>query len=348
MKKLLSLVLVLALVVAFSGIGVAETAYSGIEGEIFWIGKMYDAEVWQAITDGAKLAGDELGVKWNATYPEGGEVDVAGQIALVENAINAKAAAIVLAPNDSNALIDACERANEAGIPIIMYDNALADPSLQVAFVSYDFYEQGAIAARSLGEQLGEAGGTVAVINATAGNEAHMNRENGFVDTIKNEYPQIEIVGDVQYCDNDSTVAMNMTYDLATAYPDLTAIYAVNAMCLEGVAPAIEALGKDINVVGCDTSDAIIQYVKNGIVTFTSTCFAAAIGYLSMVVSAKVLVGEELTDIEWNGQTFTLDTETMTYDTGLVSVDASVVADETQAYKYSPLKWFDVYEGYQW
>lgn len=346
MKKLL--ILVLVFVLCASSVGFAETAYSNLEGEIFWIGKMYDAENWIAITDGAKLAGEELGVKFNCTYPEGGEVDVAGQIGLVENAINAGAAAIVMAPNDSNALVDVAQRVYDAGIPLIMYDTALADPTYQKAFVSYDFYKQGAIAAESLGEQLGEAGGTVAIINATAGNEAHMNRENGFIDTLKEKYPQVEIVGDVLYCDNDSTVAMNMTYDLSTLYPDLSAIYAANSMCLEGVCPAVAALGKPINVVGCDTSDAIIQYVKEGVVSFTSTCFAAGIGYLSMVVAAQVMAGEELTDIEWDGQTFLLDKDTMTYDTGLVSVDAEVVADESQAYKYAPLKWFDVYQGMQW
>ncbi|MEG1515606.1 MAG: sugar ABC transporter substrate-binding protein [Clostridia bacterium] len=348
MKKLVTLILALVLAFSFSAVGFAETAYSNIEGEIYWIGKMYEGDGWIGITDGAKLAAKEMGVKANFTYPEGGEMDVSGQIDLVENAINAKAAAICLAPNDSNALIDVAQKVKDAGIPLIMYDTALADPTYQSAFISYDFYKQGVMAAQALGNKLGATGGTVAVINATAGNEAHMNRENGFIDTIKAEYPQISIVGETQYCNNDSVTAMNMTYDLATAHPDLTAIYAANSMCVEGVAPAVEALNSDIIVVACDTSDAIVQYVKDGIILFTSSCFAPAIGYLSVVAAVKLLAGEELTDIEWNGQTFALNKETMTYDSGVYGIDASVVADESMTYIFRPLTWFDTYKGYEW
>lgn len=346
MKKLLSLVLILVL--ALSASCFAETAYSNLEGEIYWIGKMYEGDGWISITDGAKLAAEEMGVKANFTYPEGGEVDVAGQINLVENAINAGAGAICLAPNDSNALVDVCAKVVEAGIPLIMYDTALADPSYQSAFVSYDFYKQGVLAADALAAHLGEEGGTAAVINATAGNEAHMNRENGFLDTIAAKYPQIEIVGETQYCDNDTVLAMNMATDLITAYPDLDGIYAANSMCIEGVAPALQALDTDCIAVACDTSEAIIQYVKDGTVISTSCGFCPALGYLSVVAAVKVMAGEELTDIEWDGQTFALDKETMTYDSGVYFVDAAVANDPAKEYIFNPLSWFDIYAGTQW
>ncbi len=348
MKKLVSMILIL--VMALMSIpALAETeAYGGIEGTIYWIGKMYEGDGWMAITDGAKLAAEEMGLDVSFTYPEGGELDVAGQINLVENAINNGAAAICVAPNDSNALVSVCQQVVDAGIPLIMYDTALADPSLQTCFISYDFYKQGVMAADALNEHFDGAEIKVAVINATAGNEAHMNREHGFTDTIAEKYPNITLVGEVLYCDNDSVTAMNQATDLMSANPDLDAIYACNSMAVEGVAPAVLAQGNTVAVVSCDTSDAIVQAIKDGTIVFTSTCAASAIGYLSIVAAAKVLAGEELTDIEWNGQTFPLDTETMTYDSGVYGIDADVVNDESMTYLFRPLTWFDTYEGWEW
>lgn len=347
MKKLVSLVLVLVLALCVSLPSLAE-AYGGVEGTIYWIGKMYEGDGWMAITDGAKLAAEEMNLDVNFTYPEGGELDLAGQIALVENAINAGAAAIVVAPNDSDALVPVCEQAVAAGIPLFVYDTALADDTLQTAFVSYSFYTQGVYAAEALKEKFGDEEVNVAVINATAGNQAHMDRENGFLDTIAT-YENFHLLGDVLYCDNDSVTAMNQAIDLASTYPEMNALYAANSMAIEGAAPGIASLeDRDITVVSCDTSDAIVQYIKDGTITFTSSCAASAIGYLSIVVTAKYLAGEELGDVEWNGRTFTMDMDTMTIDSGVYGIDAEVVSDPSTEWIYRPMSWFDSYEGWNW
>ena len=347
MKKLVSLVLVLVLSLCVALPSLAE-AYGGIEGTIYWIGKMYEGDGWMAITDGAKLAAKEMNLDVNFTYPEGGELDLAGQIALVENAINAGAAAIVLAPNDSDALVPVCEQAVEANIPLFVYDTALSDSSLQKAFVSYSFYTQGVYAAEALKEKFGDEECNVAVINATAGNQAHMDRENGFLDTIAT-YENFHLLGDVLYCNNDSIVAMNQAIDLASTYPELNAIYAANSMCIEGVAPGVASLtDRDITVVACDTSDAIVQAIKDGTLLYTSACNASSIGYLSIVVAAKYLAGEELGDIEWNNRVFEMDPDTMTIDSGVTGIDAEVVADPSKEWVYRPLSWFDSYEGWNW
>lgn len=169
MKKLVSalLVLVLALCVVLPSLAEETQAYGGITGEIHWIGKMYEGDGWMAITDGARLAAEEMGLNVVFTYPEGGETDLAGQINLVENAINSGAAAVVVAPNDSNALVSVCQQVVDAGIPLVVYDTALTDTSLQKCFISYDFYQQGVMAADALNEYFDGADINVAVINAT-------------------------------------------------------------------------------------------------------------------------------------------------------------------------------------
>lgn len=348
MKKLMALAL--ALMMMLGTVAFADSSYSDIDGTIYWIGKMYEGQGWTTITDAAKLAAKDLGIDVVVTYPEKGEIDVQGQINLVENAINAGAAAICLSPNDSSALVTAAQAVHEAGIPLIVFDTALTDTSYQEVFVSYDFYQQGCNVANALGERLGEEGGTVAIISGVAGSLATEGRENGFIDTIKANYPQIEIIGDPMYCNNDSVDAMNKVMDLMTANPDLTAIYSSNSKADEGVGPAIEALGlgDQVTVVACDTSEAIVQFVRDGIIDYTCTAFTAPVGYLSVLLAAKILKGEELGDIEWYGQTFKLDKETMTYNSALVGIDKDVVADESLSYIYYPLSLFDTYEGWDW
>ena len=237
MKKVLGLFLVLTMLLSMTCF--ADSSYSDIEGTIYWIGKMYEGQGWTTITDSAKLAAADLGIDVVVTYPESGEIGVDEQIDLVENAINSNAAAICLSPNNSTALVTVCQKVKEAGIPLIVFDTALTDTSYQEAFVSYDFYDQGRHAANALGEALGEAGGTVAIISGVPGTLATDGRENGFLDTLAEKYPQIEVIGEPMYCNNNSVDAMNKTMDLLTAHPDLTAIYSSNSKADEGVGPAI-------------------------------------------------------------------------------------------------------------
>ena len=68
----------------------------------------------------------------------------------ITEAVEAGVDGIILAPVESAALLDACQLAQEAGIPIFSYDRLLMDTEAVTYYVSLDYYAMGA----EIGEQI--------------------------------------------------------------------------------------------------------------------------------------------------------------------------------------------------
>jgi ABC-type sugar transport system substrate-binding protein len=112
-------------------------------------------EFWKSVHAGAARAGKEAGnveILWKGPLQEN---DTEGQINVVQEFITKKVDGIVLAPLDSQALIQPVKDAKQQGIPIVIFDSALGDESIIVSFVATDNYRGGALAARRLAEVLG-------------------------------------------------------------------------------------------------------------------------------------------------------------------------------------------------
>lgn len=342
-KKLVSLALAATMAAACGITAAAETAYSDIDGTIYWIGKMYEGDGWITMNKAAALAGEELGVEVITQTPEGGETDVPGEIALVENALDAGAAGIVLGVSDADAMIDICQRVKEADIPLVLVDSGLNSDDYDV-FVAFDNYKCGVLLAEKIAEDLGGEG-QVGIISAAVGSSTIAEREQGFLDTIAN-YENIEVVGEILYCDNDSARAMNQTYDMMTAYPDIKAFFTTNSIAMEGIAAALTELDNGVKVYGSDSSDAIVEFLEAGIVGGFTVASSVKMGYLSTVICAKLIKGEDVSEIEWNNETFTIDGKD--FDTGSVLVDLENYQDPSIAFNVHPYDFFDTYEGWQW
>ena len=105
-----------------------------------------------------------------------------------------------------------------------------------LCFVGQDLYQGGVSSAHKLAELIGGEG-KVAVITGFFALYGHEQRRLGFEDTIKAEYPNIEIVGSVENLDQ-ADIAFNQANDFLTANPDLAAIHVTAG----GPTGAIEAL----------------------------------------------------------------------------------------------------------
>ena len=98
----------------------AEGDTSGGDGdyEITVICMALNSDYWHMVEAGAKLAGKDLGVKVNVIGPNA-ESDSATQINMVEDAINNKVDAIVLAANEPTSLVSAAQTVKNAGTPLV-------------------------------------------------------------------------------------------------------------------------------------------------------------------------------------------------------------------------------------
>lgn len=269
--------------------------------KIVVIAKSNNSEFWQTVNSGAEDAAKEEGV--NVTFqarPE--ETDIAGQVSIVEDAINQKVDAIVLAPSDVDALVSVVEKADNAGIPVITIDSKL-NSDIPKSHVATNNEVAAAIAAENLAKAIGEKG-KVAIVSFVAGASTAVAREQGFLDKIK-EYPGIEIINTF-YSDADRNKAMTITQDILTSTPDIKGIFGTNEPSAVGVSLAVEQAGvKDkVTVVGFDSAEDVIYAIQNGSMEGTVVQNPYNMGYQGVKQAVKVIKGEDVEKLIDTGVTY--------------------------------------------
>lgn len=299
MKKLFSILSALFLVsTLFVGISLAsdKNIYIAV------ISKGFQHEFWQTVKLGSDTAAKELGIRSTFEGPAN-ESMIAEQINMVENAITKGATAILLAALDTEALIPVVEKAKSKGIPVVMFDSNI-NSNIPLSFVATDNKAAGGVAAEKLGMQLGGIG-LVGVVAHNAGTSTAQQRRDGFIEKMKMMYPNVKILEPV-YSDGDHQKAMDKSTDMMQSNPGLKAIYATNEGSAIGVATAVEAKGKtgQIKVVGFDSSEAEIGFLKDGVVQGFVVQNPFNMGYLGVKALYDVLKGKQINSRIDTGATY--------------------------------------------
>lgn len=309
MKKRLCLLLVLALTLSLlvgcggnkdeepaepaeSTENTEETTENNDDIYVAVISKGFQHEFWQTVKMGCDKAAEELGIKVTFEGPEA-ETMIAEQVDMVQNAISKNATAILLAPLDEEALVPVVEEAKAKGIPVLTFDSSLKS-DIPLSFVATDNKQVGAIAAENMAELIGGKG-KVGIIAHNEGTSTAIDRRDGFIEKMEADYPDIEIVG-VRYSDGDHQKALNETTDMLTATPDLAGIYATNEGAVVGTATAVEENNKagELVLIGVDSSEAEINFLKDGVITGFVVQNPFNMGYLGVKASVDAINGEEV------------------------------------------------------
>ena len=234
-------------------------AVLGLENNPFWI----------PVKAGAEKAGEELAalgssVEWIVPGDQHTS-EVFGQA--MEAAIVKGYDGIATVAGDAG-MVPFINKAVAAGIPVATFNSETAEPNDRSFFVGADLYKQGEAAGKAMGESLGGKG-KVAIITGLFAVEAHELRRKGFEDTLKANYPGVEILKAVENQDK-ADIAFAQANDFMTANPDLAGIY-VTAGGPFGAAKAVEEAGKggQIKMVSFDFVDETMEFVKKGVITGT-------------------------------------------------------------------------------
>ncbi|MHC4075949.1 MAG: ABC transporter substrate-binding protein [Planctomycetota bacterium] len=293
MKKSLPIIVALVVIaVVFIVIGIANKGKDSEKRRIAVIPKGTTHIFWQSVRAGAERAGKETGVEifWNGPDRES---DREKQIQIIEDFIVRKVSGIVLAPLDSKALVPSVERLYEKNIPCVIADSAI-DTDKYVSFVATDNYKGGVIAAQRMGKIL-SARGRIIVVKYVPGSASTTNRENGFIDTIKKDFPEIEIV-DAKYGMDTVETALQATEDLLTKNTDIDGLFACNASTAVGALRALESqqLAGKIKMVGFDTEKLLIDGLKSGIIDSLIAQNPFKMGYEGVKAVIAKLDGKEV------------------------------------------------------
>ena len=294
MKKALPIIIVLVVIaIVFIGIGIVRNkGKQTSQRRIAVIPKATTHIFWQSVRSGAEKAGEDIGVKifWNGPKRE---TDREEQIQIIEDFIVQKVSGIVLAPLDSKALVPKVEELFEKNIPCVIIDSGI-DTDKYVCFAATDNYVGGIIASRRMGKIL-NGKGKIVVVKYVPGSASTTNRENGFIDTIKKEFPEIEIV-DAQYGKDTVETALQVTEDMLTKNAELDGLFACNASTSVGALQGLRSQGRagKIKMIGFDTEKALIDGLKEGIIDSLVAQNPYKMGYEGVKAVIDKLDGKEV------------------------------------------------------
>jgi fructose transport system substrate-binding protein len=243
-----------------------------------------------AMQDGAKAAAEANGVNLTlAAGKEDGDEDT--QIQAIEAAISKGDAGILITPNGP-AVLDAIEKARDAGLFVIALDT-VPDPAdaVDITFAT-DNYLAGQYIGQWTAATLGDGDAVIGLIDLFDDKAVTVdyNRDQGFLDGLGIDLADDQVNGDEeptgtlrgggsytivgneasQGAEDGGRTAME---NLLAKNPDINVVYTINEPAAYGAFQALEAAGKsgdDVIIVSVDGGCAGVGQVADGIIDATS------------------------------------------------------------------------------
>jgi ribose transport system substrate-binding protein len=250
-------------------------------------------EFWKAVHAGAVKAGNELGVEiiWQGPAREDDRDD---QIKVVEQFITKRVDGIVIAPLDDTALVRPLKEASEAGIPVVVIDSSVNwDGS--ITFAATDNFEGGVRAAREMGRQLGGKG-RVVVMRYVEGSASTTKREQGFLDTIRSDFPDVEMLSDNSYGGATLEGCVSTAENLLDRFPEIDGVFAPCEPVTVAFMRTLDQAGRKAStvIVGFDASESLVNGLRNGKVDALVVQSPFAMGEQGVALLVDSIEGREV------------------------------------------------------
>lgn len=255
------------------------------------ISKGFQHQFWQAVKAGADKAATEFGVEVTFEGPDT-EAQVDKQMDMLAAALAKKPAAIGFAALDSQAATPLLKQAKDAGIPIIAFDSGV-DSDIPATTVTTNNLAAAALAADKMAELIGGSGKVALVVHDQT-SRTGIDRRDGFVNRVKEAYPNIEIV-DIQYGAGDQLQSTEITKAILTAHSDIKGIFGANEGSAIGVLNAVKETGKTgVIVIGYDSGKLQKDAIRAGEMAGAITQNPVGIGYETVKAAIAAVKGEKL------------------------------------------------------
>ena len=289
--------LLLAFLLAATGASLAAAAETY---KIAVIPKGTTHEFWKSINAGALKAQQELkgqGVNvqiiWKGPLKED---DREQQIQVVENFVAQRVSGIVLAPLDRKGLVAPVETAVRAKIPVIIIDSGL-ESKLPASSVSTDNREGGRIAARNLGKFLGGKGNVI-MLRYAVGSASTEQREEGFLEVMKKDFPAIKLISTDQHAGATRDTAKRAAENLLNRFGrQVNGIFASNESSAAGMLLALRdagLAGGKVKFVAFDSGETLNAGLKAGDIQGMVVQNPMNMGYLGVKTMVALLQGKKV------------------------------------------------------
>lgn len=336
MKKLLALILVLAMTLSLTAAFAQEKMYISV------ISKGEQHAFWQAVRKGAQDAADKYSVDM-FYYGPPSEADIVPQVEALKAEMAKTPKALCLAALSTDSVMTELQEAVAKNIPVIGFDSGVpgAPEGAIKATASTNNKNAAALAAvemmkfdeltAKLKEATPEKPVAIAVLTEGVTSESLTSRTDGFVEKMKelaSEYGVVAVEGhDLWNAPAEKASIIIHTVISASPKPEDTRTAAIAALNLDNLAAifcsnegavtgllAATADGSeladgarygDIIVAGFDAGINQKNAVRNGWFIGSVTQDPYRIGYLAVELAVKAANGEEVMDVDTGAQWYT-------------------------------------------
>jgi ribose transport system substrate-binding protein len=230
----------------------------------FW--KSIHAGVIKAEREINAAGGKKVRIDWKGPAREDNREE---QINVVRNFIAAGVQGIAIAPLDDTALLGPVREAQKAGIPTVIFDSGLKGEAGKdfVAYVATNNYQGGMLGAKRLGALLGGKGKAI-LLRYQEGSESTAQREQGFLDALAKEHPQVELISKDLYAGATPESSYQRAQNVLTSFREkgIDGIFTPNESSTFGMLRALKDAGLAGNVkfVGFDASEPLVKGLRDG------------------------------------------------------------------------------------
>jgi ribose transport system substrate-binding protein len=195
---------------------------------------------------------------------------------------------------------------------VIGFDSGV-DSDIPVTTAATDNIAAAAYAADKMAELIGGEG-EVAVIVHDQTSRTGIDRRDGFLNRMTEQYPDITVV-DVQYGGGDHLRSTDLAKAIIQAHPNLKGFFGANEGSIIGVLNAVSELNMEgqLVVIGYDSGQQQMDAIRSGAEAGAITQDPIGIGYKCVEAAVKAINGESQPD---------------TIDTGFHWYDASNIDSE--------------------
>lgn len=283
MKKLLALLLVLAIAITFmactaetepatpddsqtteaqNGNGGSTEDQDGEANEeqpyIIMVNALNGHPVYEQQAEAARKAAEDYGVKLEIIGPSmGSQTALSDYVAAMENAVTLAPDAIICEPYDP-AIFNSVKQAAAAGFPIFCTSNVTDDENDYITCIGTENFVYGETAIDMIAEASGGKANILAVLgNLTTTNQVEML--DGMKNRIEEKYPEIRIV-DAVADDNDLSKAVALFQDNFNSYPEIDTVVMLEATGGPGAAQVAREMNKEVRILDID---AVAETIDN-------------------------------------------------------------------------------------
>ncbi len=287
-KKRFSFGLVLCFSFLFGLINQQDVWAAAKKYRMVFIVKSMDNPFWNMMLEGAQKAANELNLEIKGLSPIKPN-NVEEQIRMMEDAITMKMDAIIVTPGDSKGIIRGIEKANQAGVPVMIVGTK-AFGGKTIGFAGVPNEESEYIVAKRFLEVLGGKGNVI-ILEGVPGTQVAIDRKVG-IDRALKENPNVKVLAS-QTAQFSRVEGMRVMENLLQQFSKLDGVLCANDEMALGAIEAIDAAKrlKEIKVSGFDGNNDAMKSIAEGRLVITGAQRPDAQGYWGVLAARMFLEG---------------------------------------------------------